>query len=77
MNLKVVALVTIAGLTALFIVQNVAGVEVQFLFWSLQMPRSLLMFLLLAAGVCLGWFLRSYVTYRGDSRADGPPDRAP
>jgi len=50
----------LAGLTALFIIQNVATVEIQFLFWSTQMPRSILMFLLLAIGIAIGWFLHSH-----------------
>jgi len=64
MNYKLVLILTLAGLAVLFIIQNVAVVEIQFLFWSTQMPRSLLMFLLLAIGIIMGWFLHGYYTYK-------------
>lgn len=66
MNYKLIFILIIVGLAVLFIVQNVAVVEIQFLFWSTQMSRSLLIFLLLAIGILVGWFLRSYLRYRKD-----------
>ena len=64
MNFKMLMILILSGLAVLFIIQNVAVVEVQFLFWATQMPRSLLMFLLIAIGVIIGWFLHSYVKHR-------------
>jgi uncharacterized integral membrane protein len=64
MNFKMLFILFIVGLVVLFIIQNVAIVEVQFLFWGIQMSRSLLMFLLLAIGVIIGWFLHGYIKYR-------------
>ena len=59
-------ILVLVGLVVLFIIQNVAVVEIQFLFWATQMPRSLLMFLLLAIGIIIGWFLHSYIKHRND-----------
>ncbi len=67
MNFKFIAILILAGLAVLFIIQNVAVVEIQFLFWSIKMSRSLLMFLLLAIGIILGWFLHNYIKYRRDN----------
>lgn len=64
MNYKLILMLVLAGLSVLFIIQNVAVVEIQFLFWSIQMSRSLLMFLMLAIGVIIGWFLHSYLKYQ-------------
>ena len=64
MNYKLILILILAGLAVVFIIQNVAVVEIQFLFWSIQMSRSLLMFFLLAVGVILGWFLHGYWKYR-------------
>ena len=64
MNYKLVLTLILAGLVVLFVIQNVAVVEIQFLFWSTKMPRSLLMFLLLATGIVMGWFLQSYFSHR-------------
>ena len=63
MSYKLMLMLILAGLAVLFIIQNVAVVEIQFLFWSMQMSRSLLMFLLLAIGIIIGWFLHSYIKY--------------
>jgi len=64
MNYKLITILILAGLAVLFIVQNVAVVEIQFMFWSTQMPRSLLMFLVLGTGMIIGWFLHSYLHFR-------------
>ena len=64
MNLKFVLLIILAGIVVIFITQNVAVVEVRFLFWNISMSRALLIFFLLIIGATLGWFLHSYVAYR-------------
>jgi len=60
MNFKLILALILAVFAVLFIVQNVVVVEIRFLFWTLSMSRSLLMFFLLAIGVIIGWLLRSY-----------------
>lgn len=64
MNFKLITVLILVGLTVLFIIQNVAYVEVQFLFWSIQVSRALFMFLLLAVGIIIGLFLNSYLNPR-------------
>lgn len=64
MNYKLVFVLILAGLAVLFIIQNVAVMEIQFLFWSIQMSRSLIIFFLLASGIIIGWFLHSYFNHR-------------
>jgi len=53
-------LIALIVLVILFIVQNVAVVEITFLFWSLQMSRALLIFFLLAIGMLIGWLLHAH-----------------
>lgn len=65
MNFKILLILILSGLSFLFIIQNVTTVEIQFLFWATQMPRSLLIILLLSIGIIIGWFLHSYFRYRG------------
>ncbi|WP_019557804.1 lipopolysaccharide assembly protein LapA domain-containing protein [Thiomicrorhabdus arctica] len=60
MNVKLVSISILVGLVVLFILQNVVVAEIQFLFWSIQMPRSVLMFVLLVIGIIIGWFLHSH-----------------
>jgi len=64
MNYKIVMILILVFLAVLFIIQNIALVEVQFLFWSIQMSQSLLMFLLIAIGIIIGWFLHSFFKHR-------------
>ena len=68
MNYKWILILIFAGVILLFIIQNVAVVEIQFLFWSIQMSRSLLIFFLLAIGIIIGWFLHGYLKqHKGES----------
>jgi len=64
MNAKLLLLLFLLVIAVLFIVQNVAAVEIQFLFWSLQLSRSLLMLLFLITGILIGWFLHAYLKHR-------------
>lgn len=67
MNYKTSLVLVLIGLLALFILQNIAMVEIRLLFWSIQMPRSILMFLMLAIGVVIGWFLRGHFSHREEN----------
>lgn len=62
MNFKLILILILilTGFAVLFIVQNVVVVEIRFLFWTLSMSRSLLIFFLLAVGIIIGWLLHSY-----------------
>ncbi|MEE4360047.1 MAG: LapA family protein [Pseudomonadales bacterium] len=65
MHPRLWALIALCVLLALFILQNVATVEIQFLFWSVAMSRALLMVLLLAIGAAIGWLLHGHLRRRG------------
>jgi putative membrane protein len=64
MNYYLVLILALAGFAAIFIIQNVAAVDVNFLLWSISMSRALLIFFTLSIGFLLGWFLHSYYSYR-------------
>jgi len=49
----------LAGLTVLFILQNIAVVNINFIFWTFLVSRSVLIFLVLVIGIAIGWLLRS------------------
>jgi uncharacterized integral membrane protein len=49
----------LAGVVLLFIIQNVTVMNLRFLFWTLSMSGALLMLLILAVGIILGWLLHS------------------
>ncbi len=56
---KLVLALVLIGLVVLFAVQNYEVVQLRLLFWSVEMSRALLLFLVLATGIGLGWIVRS------------------
>lgn len=64
MKFKVIASVLLAGFALVFIFQNINVVNIRFLFWTLALSRSLLMFSFLLIGLALGWFLHNYSMQR-------------
>lgn len=59
MKWKLSITVILLFFVVVFIVQNAAIVEIKLLFWEIDMPRSLLVFMLLLIGVLIGWFTRA------------------
>ena len=64
MNIKLALIIVLSGIILIFVTQNVAAVEVTFLFWSISLSRALLIFFALAIGLLIGWFLHGYVEHR-------------
>ena len=64
MHFYLILILTLTTLAVIFIVQNAAAVDVNFLFWTVSMSRSLLIIFTLAIGFLLGWLLRTYYSYR-------------
>jgi putative membrane protein len=54
----------LSAATVVFVSQNVAVVDVNFLVWTVSMSRALLILFTLAIGFLLGWFLHAYFSYR-------------
>ena len=57
MNVKLLISVILAVLVIVFIIQNVAVMELNFLFWTLSMSGAVMAFFVLSIGIILGWFL--------------------
>lgn len=55
---KIILALLLAGLTMTFAVQNYEMVQLRLLFWSVEMSRALLLFLVFATGIALGWIIR-------------------
>lgn len=77
-NLRPILLIVLIGLVLVFAVQNVANVEVQFLIWSFSMPRAILIGVVFALGVLIGWILYGLNRRkRRPSESPGPPSSLP
>ncbi|NNM80138.1 MAG: LapA family protein [Gallionella sp.] len=64
MNFKLALVLVLSSMAVLFIAQNVAVVEIGFLFWRVSLSSSLLIFFTLTTGFVVGWFLHSLLVYR-------------
>ncbi len=70
LKFKLIIGLVIAALVVVFIVQNVAVVDIKFLFWKLSMSRSLMMFFLVIIGMIAGWFLKGAAVRRKNEHLD-------
>lgn len=64
MTMKLVLMLMLSSMAVLFIAQNVAVVEIAFLFWRASLSSALLIFFCLMTGFVLGWFMRGYLLHR-------------
>jgi uncharacterized integral membrane protein len=64
MNAKLVLALLLMGMAVVFVIQNVAMVEVGFLGWRFSLSSALLIFSTLTIGFVMGWSLHSYLLYR-------------
>jgi uncharacterized integral membrane protein len=69
MSFNLVLVLGLLGVALIFVIQNVAAVDVNFLLWTVSMSRALLIIFTLVIGFLLGWFLHSYYSYRRSNPA--------
>lgn len=55
MNTKLYVGLTLLVLVVIFIVQNAVAVDIRFLLWKVTMSRSLVILIVLAVGIAIGW----------------------
>jgi len=64
MNFKLISGLIIVCLILIFIIQNIAIVEIQLVFWTIEISLALLILILLSLGMVAGWLLNDYFKYR-------------
>lgn len=74
MHLRLIVGIALVVFALLFLLQNIGVIEIRFLFWSISMSRSLLLFLVLLIGIVTGWLWHS-LTLRRAVRRESLPDR--
>jgi len=67
---RTVLVVALLGLLVVFVIQNVATVEVNFLVWNMSLPRAVLYLIFLAAGGLVGWLIGYYQSRPRDGNLD-------
>jgi len=68
MNLKLLAILVLTGVAAIFIVQNADVVELRFFLWKVAMSRALMFVFLVLIGVAIGWFLRGHLLHKTEHK---------
>lgn len=66
MNIRAMLTLLLTALSVIFVLQNTEVVDIRFLLWTLSMSRVLLILLLLAVGVLIGWL--SHGQFAPDNR---------
>ncbi len=66
MNFRMIIIVSLIALSLIFIVQNIAVIEVHFLIWQLEMSRALMIIFLFFIGIIVGWLLRGYTLHKSE-----------
>ncbi len=64
MNLRLTLLAVLGLVVLIFVLQNAAAVPVRFLFWKVEMSRALLLLLVFAIGVVMGWLTATLRRHR-------------
>ncbi len=74
-SLKVLLILIMMCLLAIFIAQNVAIIQMRFLVWDFFLSRALLVFFAFVAGFIIGWFSSGLLFWR-KSRAEKSGENA-
>ena len=59
MNIKLLLGIGLLILVVIFTLQNTQVMTISFLFWTVTLSRALIIFVVLAIGVIVGWILSS------------------
>ena len=65
MNLKLIFAYAIGILALVFVIQNLETVQVNFLLWTVQMPRAVMLLVVFLAGAATAWL---FATFRRNGR---------
>jgi lipopolysaccharide assembly protein A len=65
-HVKLILVALVTALVVTFVMQNLAAVEIRFLFWTFALSRALLVLIVLAVGILLGWLLSALVRRHRD-----------
>lgn len=66
MNKRLIISLVLICLVVVLLIQNAEIVEIDIFFWTIAVSRVLLMVILLAVGVLVGWFLKTHFIHRED-----------
>lgn len=63
-NFKLIIILILILATILFLVQNTQVVNITVIFWTYSISVSIVVVSMLIVGILIGWFLKSYTSYK-------------
>ena len=72
-NIKMLVVLALVCLIAIFAIQNAEALEVRFLVWTFTLRRAVMLFVVLSIGIIIGWTWRSLSRSKNDGRSDKSP----
>ena len=72
---KLIALILVATLFLIFVLQNAAPIIVNFLVWEVESPRAVVLFLVFLGGLISGILLVLYLNRNKKKTIEAPPIR--
>ncbi len=69
-NFKLIIILVLILVATLFLVQNTQVVNISVIFWTYSMSVSIVVVSMLIVGILIGWFLKSYITYKNKKVTD-------
>ena len=65
-NIKLIIILFLILLASVFLVQNTQVVNIRIIFWNYSLSVSIVIVSMLIVGILIGWFLKSYISYKNN-----------
>jgi uncharacterized integral membrane protein len=69
-NTKLIIILFLILVASLFLVQNTQVVNIRIIFWTYSLSVSIVIVSMLIVGILIGWFLKSYISYKNNKSKD-------
>ena len=69
-NIKLIIILFLILVASLFLVQNTQVVNIRIIFWTYSLSVSIVIVSMLIVGILIGWFLKSYISYKKNKSKD-------
>ncbi len=69
-NFKLIIILILILVATLFLVQNTQVVNISVIFWTYSMSVSIVVVSMLIVEILIGWFLKSYISYKNKKNRD-------
>ena len=70
-NIKLIFILFLILIASVFLAQNTQVVNISIIFWKYSFSVSIVIVSMLIVGILIGWFLKSYISYK-NNKSKGP-----